>query len=67
MAITTPNTARSKTASTARVTDEELQAAFDDHWSWVCQALYRLIGDWDEAQDLAIEVFCRLHQRTRMR
>jgi RNA polymerase sigma-70 factor (ECF subfamily) len=63
MAITTPKTARGNAASGERTTDDDLQSAFDEHWSWVCRMLYRLIGDWDEAEDLAIEVFCRLHDR----
>ena len=40
-----------------------LEAAFDEHWTWVCTTLYRLVGDWDEAEDLALEVFYRLHRR----
>ena len=63
MAITTPKTARTDAAPAARSTDDHLQAAFDDHWSSICQTLHYLVGDWDEAQDLAIEVFCRLHDR----
>ena len=39
-----------------------LEHAFDQHWSWVCHTLYRLVGDWDEAEDLALQVFIRLHQ-----
>ncbi len=63
MAITTPKTAHRNAAPAERDMDDDLQAAFDDHWPWVCQTLYRLLGDWDEAEDLAIEVFCRLHDR----
>jgi len=40
-----------------------LGAAFDEHWPSVCQTLYYLVGDRDEAQDLALEVFYRLHTR----
>ena len=39
------------------------EAAFEAHWPWVCATLYRLVGDWDEAEDLALEVFYRLHER----
>ncbi|MBN1580116.1 MAG: sigma-70 family RNA polymerase sigma factor [Anaerolineae bacterium] len=39
------------------------EAAFEANWSWVCATLYRLVGDWDEAEDLALEVFYRLHDR----
>jgi RNA polymerase sigma-70 factor (ECF subfamily) len=36
---------------------------FDAHWGWVCGTLYKIVGNWDQAQDLALEVFCRLHRR----
>jgi len=41
-------------------------AAFDTlvqtHWNRICEALFRLTGDWDEAEDLALETFMRLYQ-----
>ena len=40
-----------------------LEEAFGEHWSWVCQTLHYLVGDWDEAEDLALQVFMRLHQK----
>ena len=43
--------------------DAALEAAFDAHWSPVCRALFRLVGDWDEAEELALDVFYRLHRR----
>lgn len=43
--------------------DAAFEAAFDEHWSWVCSTLYRLVGRWDEAEDLALEVFYRLYTR----
>jgi RNA polymerase sigma-70 factor (ECF subfamily) len=36
---------------------------FLQHWERVFGVLFRLVGDQDEAQDLALEVFWRLHQR----
>jgi RNA polymerase sigma-70 factor (ECF subfamily) len=63
MAITTRKTARRGPATSERTPDGILEAAFDEHWTWVCQTLYRLVGDWDEAEDLALDVFCRLHER----
>ena len=63
MTITTSKTARGKAALADRDTDGLLEVAFDAHWSWVCTVLYRLVGDWDEAEDLALEVFYRLHKR----
>jgi RNA polymerase sigma-70 factor, ECF subfamily len=43
--------------------EEDLQEALDQHWDRVCRTLYGLVGDWDEAEDLALEVFYRLHKR----
>lgn len=63
MAITSANTAQGTSALTDRDADCAFEAAFDAHWSWVCTTLYRLVGDWGEAEDLALEVFYRLHER----
>jgi RNA polymerase sigma-70 factor (ECF subfamily) len=41
--------------------DGMLEAAFEEHWSSVCKTLYTLVGDWGEAQDLALEAFWRLY------
>ena len=43
--------------------EAQLQEALDQYWSRVCRTLYQLVGSWDEAEDLALEVFYRLHQR----
>jgi RNA polymerase sigma-70 factor (ECF subfamily) len=43
--------------------DAAFEAAFAAHWPWVCRTLYRLVGDWDDAEDLALEVFWRLRRR----
>ena len=45
-------------------TDElDFEAVFQQHWNRVCGVLFRLVGDWAEAEDLALDVFWRLHQR----
>jgi RNA polymerase sigma-70 factor (ECF subfamily) len=46
--------------SAAPETDPALEEALEAHWSPVCKTLYYLVGDWDEAQDLALETFWRL-------
>jgi RNA polymerase sigma-70 factor (ECF subfamily) len=66
--VTTPIDKLIKTVSQPQTRDDQntepvLEAAFDTHWTWVCVTLYRLVGDWDEAEDLALEVFYRLHRR----
>jgi RNA polymerase sigma-70 factor (ECF subfamily) len=47
----------------ASETDALLEEAFEEHWPSVCETLYYLVGDWGEAQDLALEAFWRLHTR----
>ena len=36
---------------------------FNTHWPRVYGVVYRVVGDSDEAQDLALDTFLRLHQR----
>jgi RNA polymerase sigma-70 factor (ECF subfamily) len=36
---------------------------FEQHWEGLVQALTRLVGDPDEAQDLVLEAFLRLHNQ----
>jgi RNA polymerase sigma-70 factor (ECF subfamily) len=43
--------------------DAWLEAAFMEHWNRVYAVLYRLVGERDEAEDLALETFWRLHSR----
>jgi RNA polymerase sigma-70 factor (ECF subfamily) len=56
---------RTPVAETGSVCAEaaDFEAAFREHWRLVYQALYRLLGQRAEAEDLAVEVFWRLHQR----
>lgn len=41
----------------------DLDAALQEHWSRIYGVLFRLTGDPDDAEDLALEVFYRLHQK----
>jgi RNA polymerase sigma-70 factor (ECF subfamily) len=43
--------------------DRDLEGALQEHWTSVCETLYYLVGDWEEAQDLALETFWRLHTK----
>jgi RNA polymerase sigma-70 factor (ECF subfamily) len=36
---------------------------FEEHWNRVCGVLVRLVGDQEEAEDLALEAFWRLYRR----
>ncbi len=44
--------------------DSAFEALFDQHWNRVCGVLFRLTGDQDEAEDLALEAFWRLYRRS---
>jgi RNA polymerase sigma-70 factor (ECF subfamily) len=41
----------------------DLDAALQEHWPRIYGVLFRLTGDPDEAEDLALEVFYRLHHK----
>jgi len=44
-------------------TENALEKAFEEHWSSVCEMVCYLVGDSNEAQDLALEAFWRLYTR----
>jgi RNA polymerase sigma-70 factor (ECF subfamily) len=39
------------------------EALFQQHWERLCRVLYSILGDWDEAEDLALETFVQLYSR----
>jgi RNA polymerase sigma-70 factor (ECF subfamily) len=41
----------------------EFDALFQQHWERLCRVLFNLLGDWSEAEDLALETFVQLFQR----
>jgi RNA polymerase sigma-70 factor (ECF subfamily) len=41
----------------------DFEAVFQQYWEPVCAVIYRIVGDWAEAEDLALEVFLQLHAR----
>ena len=49
----------------ARAAEEAawFEEVFDEHWNRVYSILFRLVGERAEAEDLALEVFWRLHSR----
>lgn len=51
-------------ANSARVAQEAatFDALFQQYWPRLCEMLFRLTGDWHEAEDLALETFMRLYQ-----
>ena len=50
-------------ASPAESAAPSLEALFKSHWENLCRAVYRLVGDRPEAEDLVLEAFVQLHQR----
>jgi RNA polymerase sigma factor (sigma-70 family) len=52
-----------KRAQTVDKKEIELQALFEEHWERLCQVVFRIVGDMDEAQDLVLETLLQLHQR----
>lgn len=53
---------RLKTNSTETARAAGFEALFMEHWEAVVRILRRLVGDPAEAEDLALEVFLRLHR-----
>ncbi len=49
------------TSKMERAADEDFDRIFIEHWPRVYAVLVRLVGDQDEAEDLALETFWRLH------
>ena len=49
--------------TSAQSSETWLEDAFMEHWNRVYGVLYRLVGERDEAEDLALETFWRLHSR----
>lgn len=41
----------------------EFEALFQQHWNRLCELLYTLVGEWAEAEDLALETFWQLYRR----
>ena len=60
MAMTLPKSNK-VTLKSKEVTDFE--ALFQEHWNRLCGVLFRLVGDWDEAQDLALDTYEQLYRR----
>lgn len=43
--------------------EAQFQALFEQHWSRLHRLLFLMLGDWDEAEDLALETFVQLYRR----
>ena len=54
--------AQAKNATT-NAEASSFEGIFEAHWPRVYAVIYRMVGDPAEAEDLALEVFLRLHQR----
>ena len=47
----------------AKSIPQEFETVFADQWSRVYNVIFHLVGDQDEAQDLALETFWRYHNK----
>lgn len=54
---------RTSSTADAQFSDERLEAIFRQYWEPLCRILYQILGDWDEAEDLALETMVQLHRR----
>ena len=60
MTVTIDNL-RSQAAQADSIT--EFEALFQEHWSRIYGVIFRIVGDPDEAEDLALETFLKLHSK----
>jgi RNA polymerase sigma-70 factor, ECF subfamily len=42
--------------------ESNFDGIFQQFWKPVCVVIYRIVGDWAEAEDIALEVFIQLHR-----
>ncbi len=54
---------RSSPASRAGSENAAFEALFQQHWERLCRVLYSILGDWDDAEDQALETFVKLYHR----
>ena len=54
---------QSKTGRSAQES-EAFDLLFQQNWEPICEVLFRLTGDWHEAEDLALETFLRLYEHS---
>jgi RNA polymerase sigma-70 factor, ECF subfamily len=51
---------RSNTPAGDVLCEQDFPELFERHWTPICQILFSLLGDWDDAQDLALDTFTQL-------
>ena len=49
--------------STATPNSLPVETILETYWTRICRLLFGIVGDWDEAEDLALETFYRWHQQ----
>jgi RNA polymerase sigma-70 factor (ECF subfamily) len=54
---------KSSPVARAAVEGAAFEALFQQHWERLCRVLYSILGDWAEAEDLALETFVQLHRQ----
>ena len=48
---------------TAAANEADFESVFSEQWNRICSILYRLLGSWADAEDVALDTFTRLHER----
>jgi RNA polymerase sigma factor (sigma-70 family) len=65
--LETPMNLFSSSIETVAVPTEKPKFDFDDffieQWERLCEVVYHLTGDWDEAQDIALDTFIQLYRK----
>jgi RNA polymerase sigma-70 factor (ECF subfamily) len=54
---------RQSQAGTSESQAIDIEALFQQYWERLCRLLYQIVGDMDEAQDLALEAYVQLYRR----
>jgi RNA polymerase sigma-70 factor, ECF subfamily len=59
--VTTDKT-RALAGATQKKEKSQFDSVFIENWQKICRVLVRIVGDADQAQDLALETFWQLYR-----
>ena len=54
---------RALVGATEKKEKSQFDSVFSENWHTICRVLVRIVGDADEAQDIALETFWQLYRR----
>ena len=61
--VVTADKARALSGVTPKKEKSQFDSVFAENWQKICRVIVRIVGDADEAQDLALETFWQLYRR----